>query len=144
SAGHHLLNAVNVNRFSGDLVSGQFHGINPSFSSIAIVQSTSNSIYNGLAVQLKRQFRQGISFQAAYTYSAAIDDTDVGVSTTSWQNAYNRQAERARAGFDIPHRLSIVSTWDLPFFRGPGLRGKLLGNWHLSGFAILEKGDPLT
>ena len=31
-----------------------------------------------------------------------------------------------------------------PFFRGSGLRSKLLGDWHLSGFAILEKGVPLT
>jgi hypothetical protein len=144
SSGHHLLNAINVNRFSGDLLDGQFSGINRSFSSITMVQSTSNSIYNGLTVQLKRQFQQGFSFQAAYTYSAAIDDTDVGVSAALWQDASNRQAERARAGFDIPHRLSLVGIWDLPFFKGPGWPGKILGNWSLSGFAILEKGDAMT
>jgi hypothetical protein len=40
--------------------------------------------------------------------------------------------------------LSLVGIWNLPFFKGPGWRGKILGNWTLSGFAILEKGDAMT
>jgi hypothetical protein len=144
TAGHHLLNAVNVNRFAGDLLSGQFHGFNPAFSSISLVQSTSNSFYQGGTLQVKRQFRQGFTLQGAYTFSKAIDDTDVGVSTTAWQDASNRRAERAVAGFDIPQRLSLVGIWELPVFRNSRLSGKLLGGWHLSGFAIMEKGDPLT
>ena len=144
TAGHHLLNAININRYAGDLLDGQFNGLNPSFSSITQLQSTSNSIYHGVTVQLKRQFKQGFSIQGVYTYSAAIDDTDMGVAATLWQDASNRQAERGRAGFDIPHRLSMVGSWELPFFKRSGWTEKILGNWHISGFAILEKGDALT
>jgi hypothetical protein len=144
SAGHHLLNAINVNRFAGDLLSGQFHGYNQSFSSITMTQSTSNSIYNGGTVHVKRQFRQGFMLQGSYTFSKVIDDTDVGVSATAWPDAANRRAERAVAGFDIPQRLSLVGVWELPIFHGAGPSGKLLGGWTLSGFAILEKGDALS
>jgi len=144
SAGHQLLNAINVNRFAGDLLSGQFHGLNPNFSAINLVQSTSNSFYEGGTLLVKRQFRQGFTLQGAYTFSKAIDDTDVGVSVTAWQDAANRRAERAVAGFDIPQRLSLVGVWELPVFRAPGLSGKLLGGWTISGFAILEKGDALS
>jgi hypothetical protein len=144
SAGHHLLNAVNVNRFAGDLLSGQFHGLNPAFSAINMVQSTSNSFYEGGTFQIKRQFRRGFMVQGAYTFSKAIDDTDVGVSTTAWQDAANRRAERAVAGFDIPQRLSLAGVWELPIFRGPNLAGKILGGWTISGFAIMEKGDALS
>src|SRR2546430_6611349 len=48
SAGHKLFNSVKLNRFAGDLLAnGVFHGLNPSFSSINMIQSTSNSIYHG-------------------------------------------------------------------------------------------------
>jgi hypothetical protein len=42
TAGHHLLNQVDVNRFNGDMLDGRFDGINPSFSTIVMRQTTSN------------------------------------------------------------------------------------------------------
>lgn len=144
SAGHHLLNAYNPNRFAGDLISGQFHGFNPSFSTITMMESTSNSIYNGGTLQLKRQFHHGFSLQGAFTAGRAIDDTDTAFALTNYQDAANRRNERGAAGFDVPQKLSMVGVWDLPFFRGPGPVHAVLGGWTLSGFTILEKGRPLN
>lgn len=42
TAGHHLLNQVDVNRFNGEMLDGRFDGINPSFSTIVMRQTTSN------------------------------------------------------------------------------------------------------
>jgi hypothetical protein len=146
SAGRHLFNAVNVNRFAGDLLAtGTFHGLNPSFSSISLIQSTSNSIYNGMTVSIKRVFQKGFTLQGNYTYGKAIDDTDGETGTTSWQDAWNRRAERGLAGFDVRHRVNIVGMWQLPFFKeahNGALR--LLGNWELAGIAIMDSGTPLT
>ena len=144
SAGHRLLNAYNPNRYAGDLLTGQFHGYNPSFSTITMMESTSNSIYHGATVQVRRQFRQGFSLQGAYTFGKAIDDTDVSNVLTNYQDAANRRNERALAGYDVPQKLSLAGVWDLPFFRGPGALHSVLGGWSLSGFAILEKGRPLN
>jgi hypothetical protein len=145
SAGHHLHNVVNVNRVVGDLLDGRNNGINPSFSSIDFVQSTSNSIYHGGTLQVRRAFQQGFTLQAAYTYGKAIDDTDIAVSTTAWQNAHDRKGERALSGFDVPQKLSVVGLWEIPLLRnGTSLAHRLLGGWQLSGFAILEKGRPFN
>src|SRR5712692_1886367 len=101
SAGHKLFNSVNLNRFTGDLLAGGvFHGLNPSFSSISMIQSTSNSIYHGMTVSLKHVFQQGFTLQGNYTFGKAIDDTDGETGTTTWQDPWNRAAERGLAGFD--------------------------------------------
>ena len=84
SAGHKLFNSVNLNRFTGDLLAnGVFHGLNPSFSSINMIQSTSNSIYHGMTVSLKHVFQQGFTLQGNYTFGKAIDDTDGETGTTT-------------------------------------------------------------
>ena len=91
SAGHKLFNSVNLNRFTGDLLAnGVFHGLNPSFSSINMIQSTSNSIYHGMTASLKHVFQQGFTLQGNYTYGKAIDDTDGETGTTTWQDPWNR------------------------------------------------------
>jgi hypothetical protein len=148
SAGHHLFNSVNLNRFAGDLVpDGIFNGFNPSFAAISMIQSTSNSIYHGATLSVKRQMGKALSLQGAYTYGKAIDDTDGETGTTSWQNAWDRRAERGLAGFDVRHRLNLVGVWNMPFFREKGsmpLAHWVLGGWQLSGLAIFDNGTPLT
>jgi hypothetical protein len=148
SSGHHLYNSVNLNRYAGDLVSDAvFNGFNPSFAGISMVQSTSNSIYHGATLSVKRFIGSAVSLQGSYTYGKAIDDTDGETGTTSWQNAWNRSAERALAGFDVRHRLNLVGVWNMPFFKDKGNMPALhyiLGGWQLSGLAILDNGTPLT
>jgi hypothetical protein len=148
SAGRHLFNSVNLNRFAGDLLAtGTFHGLNPSFQSISMIQSTSNSIYNGLTFSVKHAFHRGVTLQGNYTYGKAIDDTDGETGTTSWQNAWDRRAERGLAGFDVRQRLNLVGIWETPFFKNRGAFAPahyVLGGWQLSGIAILDSGTPIT
>ena len=149
SAGHKLLNVVNVNRFTGDLNgnAGRFRGYNPSFGSVNMNQSTSNSIYNGMNLIARRAFSRGFLLQGNYTWGKAISDTDQSAGTTNWQNAYDRRSERGLAGFDTPHRVVIVGVLDLPFFKNPNTMAParfLFGGWQLSGFSIMVSGEPLT
>src|SRR5207249_1865116 len=112
SAGRHLFNSINLNRYAGDLLAtGTFHGLNPSFSSINMIQSTSNSIYHGMTVSVKHVFQRGLSMQGNYTFGKAIDDTDGETGTTGWQDAWNRRAERALAGFDVRRRVNFGGLW---------------------------------
>lgn len=145
SAGHRLYNTANVNRFRGDLLDGRFNGFNPSFSSISMIESSSNSIHHGGTVQLRRAFSHRFTLQGAYTFGKTIDDADDLVSTTNYLDIANRRLNRAVAGFDVPQKLTVIGLWDLPFLQGQTrvLRG-LLAGWQISGFAILQKGTPLT
>ncbi|HYW43196.1 MAG TPA: hypothetical protein VE959_10100 [Bryobacteraceae bacterium] len=148
TAGHHLYNAVNINRFAGDLLtSGQFHGYNPAFAAINMVSSTSNSIYNGLTASVKRQMANGFTIQGAYTFGRALSDTDSETATTTWQDAWNRKVERSLANFDTQQRLTINGVWELPFFKKAGGFGPVhaaLGGWQLSGLASIDDGMPIN
>jgi len=146
SAGHKLFNDINLNRFAGDLLAtGTFHGLNPSFSSISIIQSGSNSIYNGMTVSLKHVFQKSFTLQGNYTLGKAIDDTDGETGSTGWQDAWNRKAERGLAGFDVRNRVNIVGIWEMPFFKGSNnLVHRVLGGWLLSGIAIMDSGTPIS
>ena len=148
SAGHHLFNSINLNRYAGDLLAtGTFHGLNPSFSSINMIQSTSNSIYHGMTAAVRHTFHRGVSFQANYTFGRAIDDTDGETGTTAWQDAWNRKIERGLAGFDVRHRVNLGGLWEMPFFKDRtrfAAAHHVLGGWHLSGAAIFDSGNPLT
>jgi hypothetical protein len=148
SAGHRLFNSINLNRYAGDLLAtGVFHGFNPSFSSIAEIQSTSNSFYNGMNASLKHVFSRNFMLQGNYTFGRALDDTDGETGNTGWQDAWNRQAERALAGFDVRHRVNIAGQWMMPFFKDKGqfaLLHQVLGGWQLSGITIIDSGTPIN
>jgi hypothetical protein len=145
SAGHRLYNAANVNRFRGDLLDNLFRGLNPSFSSVNLIESTSNSIFHGGTIQVRKPFSRGFMLQGAYSFGKAIDDADDLVGITNYQDISNRRLNRALAGFDVSQKLSIAGVWDIPFLkRGEGLTRKLLGGWKLAGTAILQTGNPMT
>jgi len=146
SAGHHLLNTLDVNRFDGDLLTnGQFHGYNQNFTTMPLAETTSNSIYNGGTVQVRRPFGHGFSVQSAFTYGKVLDDNDAFGGITAYVDANNRDLNRGLASYDVPRRLTIAGTWITPFFKAQDrLSGKLLGGWQLSGQSIFEAGTPLT
>jgi hypothetical protein len=145
SAGRNLHNAYNINRYVGDLLDGRFDGFNPSFGQINMVTSTSTSDYHGGTVTLRRNFQQGLLLQGAYTFGRAIDDADLAVGTTAFQDAADLRAERARASYDVAHKLAIVGVWQLPFFKtSTGLTQRALAGWQLAGSAILQTGTPIN
>ena len=146
SAGRQLHNAYNVNRFVGDLATDNvFTGFNPSFAGITMVRSNSRANYHGGTVTLRRNFRQGYTFQGAYTFGKAMNDADQAVGSTNFQDAANIGADYALAGYDVPHKLALVGLWEMPFFKDhTGLVRTLFGGWQIAGSAILQAGNPIN
>lgn len=146
SAGHHLYENTNVNRFRGDLLAGTgYHGLNPYFSAVNFISSGSNSFYNAGNLHVKRAYRNGLTIQGVYAFSRAIDDADTLTNAQNYLDVSNRRLDRALAGFDVTHRLSLNSVWEMPILRGKkGLAAAAFGGWQLSGFAIFQSGYPFT
>ena len=146
SAGRHLYDNSDVNRFGGDLLTNNtFHGYNPYFSNVYFISSGDNSIYQGGLLRVRRRFTNGFTIQGAYTYSKAIDITDTLTNTAIYLDAANRNLDRALAGFDVRNRLSINAVWQLPFLRSQhGFLGHALGGWDLSGLAVFQSGFPMN
>jgi hypothetical protein len=110
-----------------------------------MVTSTSKSDYQGGTVTLRRNFQKGWMLQGAYTFGKAMNDADIAVGTTNFQDAADLGAEWALAGYDVRHKLALVGVWELPFFKGStSVTSKVLGGWQLAGSAIFQTGNPIN
>ena len=96
------------------------------------------SIYHGLQTQLNRHFRNGLTFQAAYTWSRTIDNSTADFFTTSLtprrpQDFQNWQADKSVSALSRTHRLTIAAVYDLPFFKNDSwVMRNIVGNWSFS------------
>jgi hypothetical protein len=107
------------------------------------------SNYNSLQASLIHRLKDGLSFQASYTYSKTLTDNPGPQSTVynnTWpQDSYNIRAEYGPADFDYTHMLSFNYSWELPFFKHANAVTKaMLGGWQLSGISEFQSGAPLT
>ena len=105
------------------------------FTRISLFESTADSRYNGLAVELKRRFSRGFQFITAYTFSNAKDNkpdqTMVVVGTDDvkgLQNNLDISGDYGRSDLDIPPSLCLQ----------PGLRNRHRGERQCRRLALAE------
>jgi outer membrane receptor protein involved in Fe transport len=112
------------------------------------VSNAAWSYYNAMQLQWTKRLSRNLNFQAAYTWSKAIDTTSeatfVGAGDSN-QNGNDARASRGFSRFHTPHRFTIYGTYRLPFFTGDkGFLGQAFGGWQFSAVAKLSKGTPFT
>jgi hypothetical protein len=146
SGGRHLVHIANINRFTGDLLNGGlFHGFNPSFSTINMLDTGGSSAYHGGTFTARKAMSHGVMFQATYTYSKVIDVSEDEQGVTSFSDVNSRLLDRSAATFDVPQRLSFSSYWDIPFLGGcRAWYCKAAGGWQLAGYGIFDNGMPFS
>ena len=110
-----------------------------------------NSIYHGLATEVKRRFSNGLQFIGAYTWSKNIDDSTADLFSTLLsprrpQDFQDMRAERGRSFLDRTHRFTLAWVYELPWYQNSSLwwRKNLLGNWVLSGMYTAESPQYAT
>lgn len=116
------------------------------------ISSIFNSNYNGLQSTLTQRLHGGLSFQASYTWSKAIDDVSKPTSFFRMpgqvgrpQDSRNLQAERGLSAFDVRHRFVLSYIYEFPFFKQRGgFVSSVLGGWRLSGITSLQSGSPFS
>ncbi len=124
--------------------------VNPNLGIIALYSNSASSTYDALQASLTKRLSRSFSAGLHYTWSTLIDDvTDVfGASTSEFarsQNSFDRRADRARSGYDRPHRLTGNFVYELPFYeRQTGSMGKFFGGWQLNSFFTFQSGAPFT
>ncbi|MFN7931279.1 MAG: TonB-dependent receptor [Blastocatellia bacterium] len=116
------------------------------YTGITYVEYGASSNYHSLQARVSRRFGSNLTFNLNYTWSKAIDETDGDTDTLAY--LYNRLRERAVAGFDRTHVVTLDYIYSTPNI------GKHLGdnpvlnfivnNWQLSGVTRLWSGLPLT
>ncbi|MGB8064008.1 MAG: carboxypeptidase regulatory-like domain-containing protein [Candidatus Sulfotelmatobacter sp.] len=117
------------------------------FSQITAYANIFNSNYNALQASLIHRLKNGLSFQASYTYSKTLtDNAGPNATVPSFpQDSYNIKAEYGPSDFDRTHILTFNYSWELPIFKhSVGATRAILGGWQLSGITVFQSGAPLT
>ncbi|MGH9398648.1 MAG: carboxypeptidase regulatory-like domain-containing protein [Terriglobia bacterium] len=104
------------------------------------------SYYDGLSVELRKQYSHSLSFLVAYTWSKAIDVSDSLVASNYYPfiqpTRFNIREFTGPAGYDVTHRLSASYVWDIPGKTGSKVADALMAGWSLSGIATFDSGTP--
>jgi hypothetical protein len=131
----------------------------PAFGDIKLRFSDQNKAqFDSLVLKAQKRLSHGLTFLAAYTYSKNFDrdgaggnpNSDINGGTKVPQNIYNLAAEWAPSFFDATHRLSITSSYELPFGRNKQFLGNanratdmIVGGWVINAVNVDSSGFPL-
>ena len=120
----------------------------PGFARISLFESTADSRYNALAMELKRRFTRGFQFIAAYTFSSTKDNrpdqTMVVVGADDAKGLMNNldiNADWGRSDLDIRHRFVFSPVYEIGRVESDNTFARnLLSNWTFSGIITLQSG----
>ena len=155
SLGRALLDTV-PNPFAGRITVGQLAGATvqrqqllrpyPQFLNVTRNLPTyGNTVYHSFQGKFEQRLWHGLTTIVSYTYSKNMGD--IG----PYQNNYDRRIERAVTSFDVPHRLTVTTSWDMPVGKGRKYMGNaskavdlLMGQWNMATFSTFQAGFPLS
>jgi hypothetical protein len=120
------------------------------FSPITSFQPWGASKYNGLQTQVSRSFTNGLQFQAAWTWSRALDNSTADVHSTDLtprraQNGQCFACDYGTSALDRRHRVTLEAIYDLPFFKKSNYFMKnVVGNWEFVPVYTFESPEYAT
>jgi hypothetical protein len=115
---------------------------NTSFPYLGYINQISNldsSSYNGLQVTFNQRPTHGVSLQAGYTYSHALDDVSSTYQALIPPDSSHPNLQWASTDFDIRHRFTVTTTYSIPSKEG---FAQLLKGWQLNSIVTLQTGAP--
>lgn len=140
----------------GSLTVQRFPSTRPfaDFDRIIRFESTAESSYNGLILELRKRFGGKLQAGLAYTLGK-VEDTkpdatavvpgNPGDDAKYVSNPLDFEADRAPGDVDVRHRLVFSGLWDVGYWKGStGAAKALLDGWAVSWIATLQSGLPYS
>ncbi|MCI0337203.1 MAG: TonB-dependent receptor [Acidobacteria bacterium] len=134
------------------LTPGFFLRANPEAGNVDYIGNGSFSNYNALQAEVRRRLKNGIYWQANYSWSKGYTDFDGSDSNFSAILDLDKGTalEKKRIANDLTHIFKVNGIYELPL--GPGKRflnqsgvvGKLLGGWSINGIFEARTGRPIS
>jgi hypothetical protein len=115
--------------------------------------------YEAAQVQAQKRISAGLTVLVNYAWQKTLTNADgeypsasawVGNGTSGALNTYNLKVEKALSEYDMPQRLILSYTYQLPFGKGKALANRggvvneLVGGWQFAGNLTYESGTPLN
>jgi outer membrane receptor protein involved in Fe transport len=125
------------------------------FARVIAFESTAESRYNGLTLELIRRLANHLQFRAAYTLGK-VEDTvpdatavvpgNAGDDVKYASNPVNFDADRTAGNNDQRHRFVASAIFDTNGLAGgfDGIAATLLRNWSVSAIFTAQSGQPYT
>jgi hypothetical protein len=118
---------------------------------LSYVDDSGWSSYNGLQVQLRKQFSHGLTWTTNYTYSKSLTNlpADSSIQNADYFTWRNQSLDRRPSLFDQKHVLQTFGTYDLPIGKGKLLpinnkiMDLLFGGWTTSSIVQFNTGVPV-
>jgi carboxypeptidase family protein len=115
----------------------------PQFTGVTTFASDGTTSYNSFQTKLEHRFSKGYQLLVGYTLSRFRERV--------WRmNAADSEFEERPSGADTPHRLSIMSTYELPFGNGRQFASNagrlvdgLIGGWSFQAIGKFQTGFPI-
>jgi hypothetical protein len=133
---------IDVNRYAGDLI--QHNSTTPtrllsSFGAINYAMNAAEARYDALITDIRGRFSRNVYFDASYTHSRSLDDTQVYPTYGNLSQYYGPSA------WDAPDRFSLAMNFQLPGWNGgDGLTGHVLSGWSISATSSIQNGSPFN
>jgi len=131
-----------------------FFVANPWAAGANYVSNAGWSYYDAMEAEFKKVYGSGFYFQANYTFSKVLTDTQFGESQTEGQNYLslaNTRLDKFRADFDVRQSFGVIFGYPLPVGKGqhfgngmPRWANSIVGGWSLRGFTHWQTGSPVT
>ena len=125
--------------------------IDPRFDSVTQVKSIGTSSYNALQFEGIRSLKNGLTFNANYTWAHSIDDVSdalnvlVNDSANLLDAAKPLSFQRSNSQFDIRNRFALSYNYEVPFTKHfHGALKYILDGWSQSGIFTAQSGLPAT
>lgn len=114
------------------------------------LETWTSTNYNGLQARAEKRYSNGLTFNAAFTYSRAHAigygaNEGAGFGPNYPQNPRDRKADYGRSNIDQRLRFVWSNVYEIPWMRtAKGAKGFLLGGWSLNSIITLQSGLPVT
>jgi hypothetical protein len=115
----------------------------PQFGNVSVEEPIGYSVYHAMQNRIERRFRQGFTFQLAYTWSKLM-------SASSFLNDTDPLPYYVIDSFDRTHRIATSGIWEIPIGHGrrygaslPSVVNGVIGGWQISGIYTQQSGPPL-
>ena len=111
----------------------------PYLSYVPFYFNSDLSRYQSLQTILTQRNAQGLSFTAGYTYSHGLDNSSDNQQVLHIPISGNQRELYASSDFDIRHRFTFTTTYDIPGKKSPG---QMLQGWSLNSIVTIQTGLP--
>ena len=122
--------------------------INPYWGSTIFITAASESWYNGLQISVNKRLSHGLTFQAGYTWSHALDTTAGQMYATDCFNASSAVGDspgdlaidKGNSCTDLRHSVHFSMLYNFPTLDSNGAAGKIVNGWSLGAVATIDSG----